>query len=252
LVDDQLRFAIAFIVGIGPAALLMWISLRRFDYPIAPKSMFDDRRVFLAFAVGLGFGAISSSLTYAISTSGLGVIVPLIAVALFEESFKLLYLSRKGYRGRFDTTFYGVSLGVGSGASLVIASAYNANPDLLQGANVPALLSALVLLSFSLTTILASTGALIGFGSAQQKVLGYFLRAFLVRFSHLAILLFFFVAQPEDLALPLASLAASLVFAGVVYTFVYREVLPETLPKDLRRELRRWPGKAGRAVKESE
>ena len=253
MVDEQLRFAISFIVGVGPAILLMWLSLRRFDYPYAPKSLFDDRRVFFAFAVGMGFGAFSSSITFAISTSGLGIIVPLLAVALFEESFKVVYLNRKGYRGRFDTTFYGVSLGVGSGATLVMASIFNANPTLLRSPQVPALVAALALLSLSMTMILASTGGLIGFGTAQSKVLGYFLRAFLVRFSHLAILMFFFLYTPgDDPRLAVASLAASLMFAGIVYAYVYREVLPETLPKDIRRELLRWPGKAERPAKESE
>ena len=242
-----MRFAIAFVVGIGPAILVMWASLRRFAYPLAPKSLFDDRRVFFAFAVGLGFGAISSSLTYTISTSGLGLIVPLIAAALFEESFKLAYLSLKNYRGRFDTTFYGVGLGVGSAAALSMASVFNANPTLLLSSALPAFITALLLFSISMTIILASTGALIGFGSSQSKVLGYFVRAFLVRFSHLAILLFFFLG--DDIVLSLSSLAASLVFAGVVYAYVYREVLPETLPKELRRELRRWPGKAERPAK---
>ena len=248
MADEQLRFAIAFIVGIAPAMILMWVSLRRFDYPLAPKSLFDDRRVFFAFAVGLGFGAISSSLTYAISTAGLGIVVPLIAAALFEESFKLVYLNRKGYRGRFDATFYGLSLGVGSAAALSMASVYNANRFLLLSPQLLQLATALVLFSISMTTILASTGALIGFGSAQEKVLGYFVRAFLTRFSHLAILLFFFVGTDDILSW--SSLAASLVFAGIVYAFVYREVLPETLPKDLRRQLRRWPGKTERPVKE--
>ena len=239
-------------LGIPPAIFLLWVSLRRFTYPLAPKSLFDDRKVFFAFAVGLGFGAVSSSLTYAISSSGFGLIVPLLAVALFEESFKVVFLNRKGYRGRFDTTFYGVSLGLGSAGSLVIASAFNANPGLLQGPNVPGLILTLALFSMSLSTVLASTGALIGFGTSQSKVLGYFLRAFLVRFSHLAILLFFFVAGPAEDVLALASIGASLAFASVVYAFVYREVLPETLPKDLRRQLRRWPGKAERPTKDSE
>ncbi|TLZ70980.1 MAG: hypothetical protein E6K10_06255 [Methanobacteriota archaeon] len=251
MADEQLRFAISFVVGVGPAILLMWVSLRRFDHPYAPKTLFDDRRVFLAFAVGMGFGALSSSLTFAVSTSGLGIVFPLIAVALFEESFKLVYLNRKGYRGRFDTTFYGVSLGVGSAATLVMASVFNANPTLLQSPEVPALIAALVLLSLSMTMVLASTGAIIGFGTSQSKVLGYFVRAFLVRFSHLAILLFFFVAPPDEAVLGFSSLGASLIFAGVVYAFVYREILPETLPKDIRRSLRRFSGKAERPTKDS-
>ena len=65
--------------------------------------------------------------------------------------------------------------------------------------------------------------------------------------------MFFFLYTPgDDPRLPVASLAASLMFAGVVYAFVYREILPETLPKDLRRELRRWPGKPERAPRETE
>jgi len=249
LADDQLRFSIAFIVGIGPAILLLWVSLRRFSYPLAPKSLFDDRKVFFAFAVGLAFGAVSGSLTLAISTSGLGIILPLIAVALFEESFKVVYLNRKGYRGRFDTTFYGVGLGVGSGATLVMASVFT-NAGLLRSPDLPILVGGLLLFALSLSAILASTGGLIGFGTSQSKVLGYFLRAFLVRFSHLAILLFFFLYQPGDNpAAAILSLAGSLVFAGIVYAFVYREILPETLPKDLRRELRRWPGNADRPAK---
>src|SRR5439155_1556647 len=124
---------------------------------------------------------------------------------------------------------------------------------------VPALVGGLLLFGLSLTFVLASTGAIIGFGASQGKVLGYYVRAFLVRFSHLAILMFFFLydpgdnpAAPKDPIAAILSLAASLVFAGIVYAFVYREVLPETLPKDIRRELLRWPGKAERPAKESE
>ena len=258
MADAQLRFSIAFLLGIVPAIVVLWISLRRFSYPLAPKSLFDDRRVFFALAVGLAFGAVSGSLTLAVSTSGFGIVVPLIAVALFEEGFKLVYLNRKGYRGRFDTTFYGVSLGVGSGATLVMSSVFT-NSGLLQSPDVPALVGGLLLFGLSLTFVLASTGAIIGFGASQGKVLGYYVRAFLVRFSHLAILMFFFLydpgdnpAAPKDPTAAILSLAASLVFAGIVYAFVHREVLPETLPKDIRRELLRWPGKAERPAKESE
>ena len=156
------------------------------------------------------------------------------------------------------TTFYGVSLGVGSGATLVMSSVFT-NSGLLQSPDVPALVGGLLLFGLSLTFVLASTGAIIGFGASQGKVLGYYVRAFLVRFSHLAILMFFFLydpgdnpAAPKDPTAAILSLAASLVFAGIVYAFVYREVLPETLPKDIRRELLRWPGKAERPAKESE
>ena len=250
MADEQIRLAIAAAVGIGPAFAMMWFSLRRFDYPLAPKALFDDRRVFFSFAVGIVFGVVASALTVLVSTSGLGVILPLLAVALFEESFKLVYLNRPGYRGRFDTTFYGVTLGVGSSAALAMASAFafTPNPQSATAGFNPALsVALLVAFSASMALTLASTGALIGFGAAHEQVLRYFPRAFLVRASHLVILVFFFVG--EDAGLAAASLAGSLVFAGIVYAYVYREILPETLPTDLRKSLRRWPGEAKKAKK---
>ncbi len=252
LADDQLRLAIALAIGIGPALLAMWHALRRFDYPLAPKALFDDRRVFFALAVGLGFGVFASALTVLVGTVGLGFVLTLLAIALFEVSFLLAYLNRKGYRGRFDTTFYGTSLGVGTSATLVIASAYTANPDL---ALRPDFLAFLVPFSLSTAFAMACVGSLVGFGVSQKQVLRYTVRGYMVRASHLLILSFFFVAGGDaSVSVPLSvvSLAASLVFVLAIYAYVYREVLPETLPKEIRRELRKWsgrPGQGGRAAK---
>lgn len=244
LVDDQLRLAIALGIGIGPALLAMWHALRRFDYPLAPKALFDDRRVFVALAVGLGFGVFASVLTVLVATAGLGFVLTLLAVALFEVSFLLAYLNRKGYRGRFDTTFYGTALGVGTSATLVIASAYTANPDL---AIRPDFLAFLIPFSLSTAFAMACVGALVGYGVAQKEVLRYTVRGYMVRAAHLLILSFFFVAGGEDpaVSVPLSviSLAASIVFVLAIYSFVYREILAGTLPKDIRRELRKWSGR---------
>ncbi|OGS51171.1 MAG: hypothetical protein A3K65_05585 [Euryarchaeota archaeon RBG_16_68_12] len=249
MADEQLRLMIALAIGIGPALLMMWLSLRRFDYPLAPKALFDDRRVFFALAVGLGFGVFASALTVLVASSGIGLILTLLAIALFESSFLLAYLNRRGYRGRFDTTFYGASLGVGVSATLGMATVYTQNPEI---AGRPDWFAFLVPFSLSTSLALASVGSLIGYGTAHGQVLRYFTRAYLVRASHLLILAFFIIGGGDpgfSVALSVISLVASVVFAGVVYAFVYREILPETLPRDLRRTLRRWPGKAVKAKK---
>ncbi len=250
--SHEARLAISFLVGVGPAAALMWVSLRRFDYPMAPKALFDDRRVFLAFAVGMGFGVFASVLTIFLSVmvaaaGGFGGTLSLFVVALFEVSFMLVYLNRPGYRGRFETTFYGTSLGLGAAATLTMASAFSLNPTL---AGSPELAGLLALFAVSMALILGSTGSLVGFGTARQQAIRYFARAYLVRLSHLLILFFFFTTQ--DVPVAAASLVASLAFAAVVYVFVYREILPETLPREIRRELRRWPRETKRPAKESE
>ena len=248
LADEQLRLGIALAIGIGPALLAMWHSLRRFDYPLAPKALFDDRRVFFALAVGLAFGVFASVLTVMVATTGIGIILTLLAVALFETSFLVAYLNRRGYRGRFDTTFYGASLGIGVSATLVMASVYTTNPQI---ASRPDWFAFLVPFSLSTALAFASVGSLIGFGAAHERVLRYFPRAYLVRASHLLVLTFFFLGgdPSSSVVLSVISLAASLVFAGVIYWFVYHSVLPETLPKDIRRSLRKWPGKAAKVKK---
>jgi hypothetical protein len=249
LADEQLRLGIALAIGIGPALLAMWLSLRRFDYPLAPKALFDDRRVFFALAVGLAFGVFASVLTVLVGSAGIGFVLTLLAVALFEVSFQLAYLNRKGYRGRFDTTFYGTSLGVGISATLVMATVYTANPNI---ASRPDWFAYLVPFSLSTAFAMACVGSLVGYGAAHKEILRYTAGGYMVRASHLLILSFFFIGGGDpsfSVLLSVLSLAASLVFALAIYAYVYREILPVTLPKDLQRTLRKWPGKAERATK---
>jgi len=113
--SDQLVFFASGLLGFGPSVAVLFHALRTYDYPYTEKAYFDTGRVFLALAVGMILGTASGALTLALSgaaTTVLSLVVLLILLALFEEAFKLIYLNRKGYRGRFDTTFVGVTLGV--------------------------------------------------------------------------------------------------------------------------------------------
>src|SRR5207244_5318135 len=82
-----------------------------------------------------------------------------VAVAVsfvFEESFKLVWLNRRSYRGRFDTTFYGVPLGIGAAASGVVAAAWASRAILY----VPETFVLLILYSISYGLVIAVTVAL--------------------------------------------------------------------------------------------
>src|SRR5439155_1059754 len=81
-----------------------------------------DRRVFGGLAAGLVFGTMGSVLT--LSLSGYESLWVFVAAVVLEESFKLVYLNRRSYQGRFDTTFYGIPLGIGIAASGVVVSAW--------------------------------------------------------------------------------------------------------------------------------
>ena len=234
---DQGLFLISGAVGIGPALLLLWHALRRFDYPRVEKTLFDDRRVFFSLAVGMVFGTVSSVFTlYSQPVDITGVVIVLAVVVLFEESFKLVYLNRKGYRQNFASTFYGVAIGLGISSTVVLATGLR-NPGY---ASSPATFALLVAYSFSMCTTEGTTGAIIGYGCSKGEPWTNFLVALFARFF------FTFISVPFLLgssALPdwlvFASLIGAVVVGAFLYSIAYLDILPDTLPPDLRRLLRK-------------
>src|SRR5688572_4942963 len=230
---SNLDFLVAFLLGIGPGLVILWFSLRRFDRPHVSHTLFDDRRVFGSLAVGLVFGTIASLFARFLSGGNLVSVIVAVAVTLvFEESFKLVWLNRRSYQGRFDTTFYGIPLGVGAAASGFVATALVNRADLY----VPEILAMLVVYSIGFGLINADTGALIGFGASRGDMWGYFLRAILVRLAYGAFLLPFVLRIGEVAALSVGTAAG---FGVLVYVYTYMRLLPGTLPEEIRRELRR-------------
>lgn len=243
-------FLVALLLGIGPALVLLWASLRRFDRPFVDHTLFDDRRVFGALAVGMVFGVASSVINFSIFVADFaGSVLLLAGIILFEELFKLIYLNRRGYRERFDTTFYGIPLGVGIASTSVVATVtWAIGADLYS----PIVFGLVVLFSISLTLVHADTGGVVGFGASRGDLWRSFARALLIRYAHIVFLVPFFLAagrpaSPDAVIASVLGLVTSIAFAAIVYGYVYAIVLPGTLPEDLRREMRR--AKRARSVK---
>ncbi len=237
----QLVFLASGIVGFGPAIAVLYHALRTYDYPFTDRSFFDTRRVFLGLAVGMVLGTISGAFTVGARfgiASLLDLVIVLILVSLFEEAFKLIYLNRKGYRGRFDTTFYGLSLGVGIAAIASAGNAYTNGPGLFA----PAVFLPLLVFSISLALVHGATGAILGYGCSKGDVVAAFAQALVGRVLHAALLLPFFVwfSTPQiPVVVPIFSLAAAIAFTFFLYAYAYRTLLPNTLPAEMRRERRR-------------
>lgn len=227
------------LVGFGPAIAVLYHALRTYDYPFTEDTYFDTSRVFLAFAVGMVLGTVSGAFTVALGAlSLLSLVVAILLLALFEEGVKLVYLNRKKYRGRFDSTFCGASMGIGLAALVAAGNAYVNGRALLTPANI-VLLSAL---SASLALVHVSTGAIIGWGCSKEQVTKPFAQAYVARVLHAAMLVPFIVWSAlgrTDVLIPLLSLSAAVVFTALVYIYVYKTILPDTLPPELRRKRRR-------------
>ncbi|HYU07443.1 MAG TPA: hypothetical protein VEM77_09735 [Thermoplasmata archaeon] len=242
---SRVDFLVALALGIAPALVVLWFSLRRFDRPYVDRTLFDDRRVFGGLAMGMVFGIVASVLNLSIGsgyvTDVAGSVILLAGILLFEELFKVVYMNRRGYRERFDTTFYGVPIGVGVAATSVVATiTWVVGDSLYSGVVLPLM----VLFSVSLSFVHADSGALIGFGASRGDLWGGFRKGLAVRYAHIALMSPFILlsgqaASPGILIPALLGLLSSIAFAVIVYDYVYRVVLPGTLPEDLRRELRR-------------
>jgi hypothetical protein len=233
----QTDFFVAMGLGVGPALLTLWFSLRRFDRPHMDHTLFDDRRVFGSLAAGMIFGVLASVLSVAVQQpSAVGFFAVLALVLAVEEGFKVVYLNRRAYRGRFDTTFYGVALGVGAASTAVAASAVW-NPGSLSA---PATLVFLGVFSLSLGLANAVSGSVIGFGASQGDTWKPFAQAVGIRYAHFALLSpFVLLAGTPEALFSAIGLVTSLVFALILYGWVYAYLLPGTLPEDIRRKIRR-------------
>ena len=244
MASSQLDFSVALVVGLGPALGVMYWSLRRYDIPFTHYRLFDDRRVFGGLAVGMIFGAVAAFLELTPLGDIIGAILATVAFVVFEESFKMVWLNRKTYRGRFDTTFYGVSVGVGTAAMLVVASVLS---FISRGGTFYTVdnLSLYVLYSVGLNLLQADTGVLIGFGASRGETLWPFIKAALVRFAGAAVILAFALGAGEPWEL--ISVVTSIAFAAVIYHYVYTVLLPGTLPDDIRREMQREKRRVRRA-----
>src|SRR2546426_458808 len=119
---SNLDFLVAFLLGILPGIWILWTSLHRFDRPYVDRTLFDDRRVFGSLAVGLVFGTVASVFALSIPRVDIvGILVAVSASFLFEESFKLVWLNRRAYQGRFATDFYAaLSVATAAGFGLII------------------------------------------------------------------------------------------------------------------------------------
>ncbi len=242
---SQLDFSIALALGLAPALAVLYWSIRRYDIPFTRYRLFDDRRLFGGFAVGLIFGTIAAFVEVNAPTGLAGTVVALAAFFLFEETFKTVWLNRRAYRGRFDTTFYGVAVGVGVAGTLAVASVL---ASVAGSPTSPYTMDSLLLLglfSVSWSLIHADTGVLIGFGASRGETLWPLLKALGVRYAHGAILLAFFIGVDEPWSL--IAVATSIVFAAVLYHYVYSILLPATLPDDIRRDMQREKRRARRA-----
>jgi hypothetical protein len=223
---------IAGAIGFAPAILLMFYTLKNYTYPAVERPFFDDRKVFFMFAVGIMIGVVLASINYLfVNGDAVSLIVFGIIFALLEELAKFVILNIRRFLQKLDTTFYGVTLGLGIGSTTGFGAAFFAL-NALQGQVGWLDYLFLVLLSTQLVLLHGTTTTTIAIGSARGNPWPFLSQAIMV---HLAVNLLMVPYYLGEDPLGFISFALSLGFLALYYRHVTGTMIPDVVAEALSR-----------------
>ena len=200
-------------LGIIPALILLYITLKGYD------EHYKDKTIFLTFIVGIILGVLAAVVRIYVYILPF-VIAYVIVFAFFEQLFKTIVLNLGRFHGKQETPIYGLSLGLGFGSSftpfLIIAASTVSND-----------LSFIAIVGFgSLGFILfhAATTAYIGYGIYTYKLTKYLLLAILLQIPFNII---FDATRNYDSQYFLAFNVVLVAYGLIIYYYVIKNILPQ-------------------------
>ena len=227
---SQAAFMFAFILGFVPMMLLLYYTLK--DY----EDYFEDKQLFFALLIALFLGTLGAvfHIGIGITYNIVEVMIIIVGVAIFENIVKVTVLKLKRYGKKYDTTYYGVSFGLGFGAMIVVGKSYEyflyPPPDV--GVTVGGVIG-LILFAVTVSLLHGALGPWIGYGIYQDDLLRYVSIAVMIQIP-INFLLFLWYAVDEW---PLMAVTGLCAFA--LYRYVFQNILSKALPPDLKKHRRR-------------
>lgn len=214
-------------VGIIPALILLYISLKGYE------GYYKEKTVFLTFIVGIITGLIAVVVRLIFNPLPF-LIVFIVLFAAFEQLFKTIVLNLRRFQGKKETPIYGLSLGLGFGSSfttILIAGGFVVYKELY-----PIFLVSICSISFILFH--AATSAYIGFGVYRMKLSKYLFVAFLFQ-------LIFNTLFDGAIAMGLSPLdtyfqLGLIIYGLTIFLYVIRKVLPNIFKEERRKRSRKF------------
>ena len=222
--------------GIVPALMVLYYVLNTYE------DYLKDSTLYAFFAGGMIVGMVSFVLHLFIDPQifnflDLSLLIYVLAFAVFEELTKFIILYLKWFKGKYSTTYYGLSFGLGFGATSIIAIVYRdlyLNPS--SSINNPFFIPTAFFLGLGFVGLYATTGGLIGYGSAKKIRWNFLLLALGYHLMFNVILLWFWWSGFPD------RIAQSMILTAIglsgLYTF-RKDFMPLTLTHRLFRQRRR-------------
>lgn len=243
------------IIGFGPAFIIMWFGMRKYDWPYLKGACFDDRKVFFSLALGMVIGTVLFTIervTYPTfrqePTPGEIYFNPMFFTVVFVAGLgalqtlgKYIMLNFPGFQGRPDSQFLGLAMGAGMASTWVVGFAYVAFIARGDEQSFENWL-ALALLSLNIALIHVSTGTLLGNSSIMREGMHGIPRA-LVPHMVLNALMFPWFAT----GVIWYTIAMATPISLIIYWRVYEHQIPACLPDEIKEEIREREIKEKRA-----
>ncbi len=213
-----------------PALALLFILLYRYE------GCFDDRKIFKTFAGGmfLGIVALLFEITnvFSLNRADLTGIISIFGIAFLHEALKTMVLNLKRFQGKFDTTFYGLSLGLGFGA---IYCFYAVSSQLIKGIDTETFTINIIMI-LGIIQFHAALGTMIGYGVSLHKTIRYF--GYAVGF-HILLNAVFFGYSPVSINILIGLAFFTIIYSSILLFYNAKILLPKSLPEKMRKQKRR-------------
>ena len=210
-------------LGIIPALVFLFLSLKGYD------GLYKQKTVFLTLIVGIIIGVIVAVSRFFIYRLPLSIFF-IVAFAFFEQLFKTIVLNIGRFQRKKETTIYGLTLGLGFGASftpfLILAGSITEEPNL-------ALYSIILIGTIGFTLFHASTAAYIGYGIYIGRLTKYLLVAIIIQLPFNLIL---DLARYTKDPLFVYYQIALLLYGVICYIYIVKYVMPNILKDKERRK----------------
>lgn len=226
--SGQMSFTIAFLIGLIPAFVLLYITLVNYEKYI------NDKFMFFAILTGLFLGTLVSFFHLILSTepavysSLLVFIMVIISFAIFENLVKIVFVQLKRFGAEYDTTYYGATFGIVIGASITIGRTY----AIFSGDLGVSEIIAILLFALGIILMNGAMGAWLGYGCHKRDLKWSFIYAVLISIPFTFFVFLWYIVSatpppsPEDPVL----IGIGFGYALVAFLYAYYRIMPEALP----------------------
>jgi len=216
---DSLLPSVSLFLGIIPAFVLLYISLKGYD------ELYKEKHLYLTFIIGCILGVVSVLIETAVA-AGIGLFFVVLLFPILEQVLKTMVLNIRRFQTKKETVIYGLSLGLGFGSIFTPFSLINTESR-IESPITSILIVWIVIGSFGIILLHGATGALVGYAVYTRKMTRYISSAVLV---YIPVVLFTNIFIGESLQIGIV------VYGGIIYWYVTTKILPQIQPDHRRRQ----------------